>query len=1032
MKLPALSQKNINILAGWLMFAIGSLVYILTTEPTAPLWDCPEYTATAVKLEVGHPPGAPLFQMMGAVISNMFDVDPTRIAFMMNVFACLAGGVAIMLLLWVITYFGKRIVGKNWGELSTPTFAAVIGSGIVGSAAILFSDTFWFNATESEVYSLANTFTVLVFYCAIRWADGFGRPRNNKWLILIALLVGLAPGVHFMGMLGVPAVVMIYYFKTTEKKITTKRFILANLVAAAILVLIFGAIFPFLINSFGAADIFLVNTLGAPFHTGTILWAVLLTGICVFLLWWSRKKGWLAVNTTVLALMFIVIGFSCYLMIPIRSNANTPINENDPSTSAGLDYYFSRKQYGSDPLIYGPSYNAKINWSDPYEIGAPTYEPNEETGRYEVIDYDFSYNYLPESMSLFPRISKDRADYAKNYRALSGLKEGEYPTLSDHLYFFLTYQLGYMNMRYFLWNFVGRQNDYQGRGELTKGNWLSGIAPLDAMRLGPQDPQADYMKDNKALNKYYFLPLILGLIGLYFHFKRKDQDAYATFLFFLITGVGITLYTNNPPYEPRERDYALVTSFWTFGVWIGLGVLALYTWLKKYVAQRQKLALSLGISAICLLAVPVLMACQNWDDHDRSTRTTARAVARNYLSSVGKNGIIVSHGDNDTFPLWYMQEVEGYRTDVRVVNTSLLMCDWYIDQMRRQFYDSPALPLSLPQKMYKGKTNDYVYLNDDPSNPFRDKELDIKTFIDLIRSEHPLFSQENVFGFHDALLPTYKIAIPVNKENAVKYGIVRPEEAPYLEDTLHITIGDSTQRYATYKKTLAFLDFLSNYQWDRPIHFGLGSEANPETNMFGLQDYMILEGLTYKLVPVKISNLDACDGDRSYQIITQNWEFGGMDNPKTYLSETDLRTEIHIRTAMNRAANALMLDGDTTRARELLNLSVEKMPFNRFIPNGLLSNTIQLLYTANDKQTADSLARYEFDQLEKDVLYYFSFPNKFRMKVYSDARMSLLQYYLLLTYVETNNPELFAEKKEYYEKLTGAFASLYPFVIRKE
>ena len=1032
MKLPALSQKNINILAGWLMFAIGSLVYILTTEPTAPLWDCPEYTATAVKLEVGHPPGAPLFQMMGAVISNMFDVDPTRIAFMMNVFACLAGGVAIMLLLWAITYFGKRIVGKNWGELSTPTFAAVIGSGIVGSAAILFSDTFWFNATESEVYSLANTFTVLVFYCAIRWADGFGRPRNNKWLILIALLVGLAPGVHFMGMLGVPAVVMIYYFKTTEKKITAKRFILANLVAAAILVLIFAVIFPFLINSFGAADIFLVNTLGAPFHTGTILWAVLLTGICVCLLWWSRRKGWLAVNMTVLALMFIVIGFSCYLMIPIRSNANTPINENNPSTAAGLDYYFSRKQYGSDPLIYGPSYNAKINWSDPYEIGAPTYEPNEETGRYEVIDYDFSYHYLPECMSLFPRISKDRDDYAKNYRALSGLKEGEYPTLSDHLYFFLTYQLGYMNMRYFLWNFVGRQNDYQGRGELTKGNWLSGIAPLDAMRLGPQDPQADYMKDNKALNKYYFLPLILGLIGLYFHFKRKDQDAYATFLFFLITGVGITLYTNNPPYEPRERDYALVTSFWTFGVWIGLGVLALYTWLKKYVAQRQKLALSVGISAICLLAVPVPMACQNWDDHDRSTRTTARAVARNYLSSVGKNGIIVSHGDNDTFPLWYIQEVEGYRTDVRVVNTSLLMCDWYIDQMRRQFYDSPALPLSLPQKMYKGKTNDFVYLNDDPSNPFRDKELDIKTFIDLIRSEHPLFSQENVFGFRDALLPTYKIAIPVNKENAVKYGIVRPEEAPYLEDTLHITIGDSTQRYATYKKTLAFLDFLSNYQWDRPIHFGLGSEANPETNMFGLQDYVILEGLTYKLVPIKIGNLDACDGDRSYQIITQEWEFGGMDNPKTYLSETDLRTEIHIRTAMNRAANALMLDGDTTRARELLNLSVEKMPFNRFIPNGLLSNTIQLLYTANDKQTADSLARYEFDQLEKDVLYYFSFPNKFRMKVYSDARMSLFQYYLLLTYVETNNPELFAEKKEYYEKLTGAFVSLYPFVIRKE
>ena len=730
--------------------------------------------------------------------------------------------------------------------------------------------------------------------------------------------------------------------------------------------------------------------------------------------------------------MFIVIGFSCYLMIPIRSNANTPINENNPSTSAGLDYYFSREQYGSSPLLYGPSYNARPDMSDPYIIGDPIYEPDNETDRYEVVDHGLSIRYLPQYMNVFPRISNDRPDYAKNYQTLTGLKEGEVPSFGDNLYFFLTYQLGYMNMRYFLWNFAGRQNDYQGNGEPYKGNWISGIAPLDAMRLGPQDAQADYMKDNKALNKYYFLPLILGLIGLYFHFKRKDQDAYATFLFFLITGVGITLYTNNPPYEPRERDYALVTSFWTFGVWIGLGVLALYTWLKKYVAQRQKLTLSLGISAICLLAVPVLMACQNWDDHDRSSRTTARAVGRDYLSSVGKNGIIVSYGDNDTFPLWYMQEVEGYRTDVRVVNTSLLMCDWYIDQMRRQFYDSPALPLSLPQKMYKGKTNETVYLNDDPSNPFRDKELDIKTFMDLIRSGHPLFRQEDMFGQYDALLPTNKISIPVNKENAVKYGIVRPEEAPYLEDSLHITIGNPARGNSIDKKTLAFLDFLSNYQWDRPIHFGLGSAANPATNMFGLQDYMILEGLTYKLVPVKISNLDACDGDRSYQIITQEWEFGGMDNPKTYLSEADRRTATHVRSAINFASRALMLDGDTARARELLNLSVEKMPANRFEPNYYVIETIKLLYAAADPQTADSLARYEFDQLEKDLVYFYSFPNRLRMNVYSDARTDLMLYNLLLSYVEKNNPELFAEKKEYYEKLTAAFVSLYPFVIRKE
>ncbi len=1032
MKVVLSSQKNINILAGWLMFAIGSLVYILTTEPTAPLWDCPEYTATAVKLEVGHPPGAPLFQMMGAVITNMFHVDPSNIAFMMNVFACLSGGAAIMLLLWVITYFAKRIAGKQWGEISTSTFTAIIGSGIVGSGAILFSDTFWFNATESEVYSLGNLFTVLVFYCAIRWADGFGKERNNKWLILIALIVGLAPGVHFMALLGIPSVVMFYYFKTEEKKITTKRFIISNLVACAILVAVFGLIFPFLINSFGWADIAVVNTFGAPFHTGTILWAVLLTAICVFLLWFSQKKGWIALNTTVLSLMFITIGFSCYLMIPIRSNANTPINENSPTSAAGLDYYFTRQQYGSSSLLYGPSYNsyAGVDRSDPFIVGEPVYEPNKETGRYEVVDHGLSIRYLPQYMMVFPRISSDMPQHAKNYRALTGLKEGEIPSFGDNLYYFLTYQLGYMNMRYFLWNFSGRQNDYQGQSEPYKGNWITGIKPLDEWRLGPQNPQADYMNDNKAHNKYYMLPLILGLIGLYFHFKRNDKDAYATLLFFIITGVGITLYTNNPPYEPRERDYALVTAFWTFGVWIGLGVMGIYTWLKKYVGQHQKTALAVVITGVCLLAVPVLMASENWDDHDRSGRTTARAVGRNYLSSVGKNGIIVSYGDNDTFPLWYMQEMEGYRTDVRVVNTSLMTADWYIDQMRRQFYDSPALPLTLPQKMYKGSTNDTVYPSEE-NNPLADKELDIKTFIELIKSEHPLFRQKDMFGQYDALLPTTHLSIPVNKENAVKYGIVSPEDAPYMEDSLHITIGRPSRGNSIDKKTLAFLDFLSNYQWDRPIHFGIGGAGNPDENMFGLQKYMVMEGLTYKLVPLDINNLDACDGRRTYDLAMDEWEYGGMDNPKAYLSEADRRTASHVRSALNAASRSLLMDGDTARARELISLSVEKMPANRFEPNFYVIETIGTLYRTGQKTQADSLAEYTFDQLEKDILYLYSFPESHKMGVYQDALMDLRLYNMLLEYVSEYNKDLYETKKGYFDKMYSAYMAVFPFVIRR-
>lgn len=1026
--------KNINTVLGWLMFAVASTVYIMTTEPTTPLWDCPEYTSTAVKLEVGHPPGAPLYQMMGAVITNMFEVDPSNVAFMMNVFACLASGVSIMLLFWITTYFTRCAVRKKWDEMSVPTATAVLGSGLVGSAAIMFSDTFWFNATESEVYSLANTFTVLVLYCAVRWADGFGRERNNKWLILIALLVGLAPGVHFMGMLGIPVVAMIYYFKT-EEKINTKKFIIANIVAASILVMTFGVIFPFLINSFGAVDIFFVNKLGAPFHTGTILWACFLVGISALALWLTKKKNWIAGNTITLALMFIVIGFSCYLMIPIRANANTPINENNPSTAAGLNYYFSREQYGSSPLLYGPSYNAEADWradpkTGPYKIGKPIYEPNEETGRYEVVDHGLSIHYKKEYMILFPRISNDLPQYAQNYRLLTGLKKGEAPTFGDNLYFFITYQMGYMNMRYFLWNFSGRQNDFQGMSTPHKGNWLTGIKFIDQWRLGPQDPQADYMKNNKAHNVYYMLPLILGLIGLYFHFKKNDRDAYSVLLFFLITGMGITMYTNNPPYEPRERDYAIVVSFWTFGIWIGMGVMAIYSYLKNFAQKKYRTALAAAVILACFLAVPTIMGAENWDDHDRSTRSTARAVGRNYLSSVGKNGIIVAYGDNDTFPLWYMQEMEGYRTDVRVFNTSLAMCDWYIDQMRRQFYDSPALPMTLPEKAYKGKTNDRISYN--PDTPLADKELDIKTFISLLASGHPLLKQMDMFGGYDLMFPTRKVSIPVNKENAVKYGIVSPEDAPYMEDSLHLNIGQERADGSVYidKKTLAFLDFLSNYQWDRPIHFGIGGNGNPRNNMFCLQDYLVMEGLTYKLVPLKLGNLKANDARRSYDIITENWEYGGMDNPDTYLTEADKRTSYHLRSALNAASISMLMDGDTLRARELINLSADKMPLNCFEPDITIMETIETVYGTGQQEKGDSLASYMFDQLEKDIIYLYSFPDKHKTGVYRDALHSLSQYDALIEKVAPYNRELAEKKREYFERLYTTYTSVFPFVVR--
>ena len=1022
--------KHLNTIIGWVMFAVASTVYISTTEPTVPLWDCPEYTATAVKLEVGHPAGAPLYQMMGAVISNMFDVEVENVAFVMNVFACLSSAVAIMLLFWIITFFARRILGKSWEELSMGEAIATIGSGIVGSSAILFSDTFWFNATESEVYSLATLFTVLLLYFGIRWINGYGRPRNNKWLILVALMTGLAPGVHFMGLLGIPVVAMMYYYECEDKQVTVKRFLAANAVACGVLVLTFGAIFPFLINSFGTLDVFFVNTLGMPFHSGTIFWAIFLAAAIAFALWITARKGWIAANTIALALMMIVIGFTSYLMIPIRANANTPINENNPSTAEGLNYYLSREQYGKQSLLYGPSYNALPDYSDPYIIGKAIYEPNYETGRYDVIDHSLSIRYQSKYMNFFPRIANDMAQYRENYKTLTGLKEGEVPTFGDNLRFFITYQLGHMNMRYFLWNFSGRQNDYQGRGEPHKGNWITGIRPLDEWRLGPQNPTSDHLGDNAAHNVYYMLPLLLGLAGMFFHFLRHQKDAYCVLLFFIITGIGITLYTNNPPYEPRERDYALVVSFWTFGIWIGLGVLALYTWISERVKVSRPVIAALT-AIISFIAVPTLMAAQNWDDHDRSTRSTGHATGLNYLSCVGKNGIMVTYGDNDTFPLWYMQEMEGYRTDVRVVNTSLLMCDWYVKQFRSQYYDSAPLPLTIKQRAYTGRKNETVYLNE--NSGIADKELDIKTFINLIAAEHPALLYKDMFGDYDYMIPTTHISIPVNKENAVKYGIVDPLQAPYMEDSLHITIGRKRGKNISIdKKTLAFLDFLSNYEWDRPIHFGLGAASDARENMFCLNEYVIQEGMTYKLVPFRLNNMEADDAARSYDIITRHWEYGGIELPSTYLTEFDKRSAAHMRSAMIRTTRSLLMDGDTTRAREIINTSVEKMPINRFEVDYYTVNTIKATYQSGQNEKADELARYAFDQLEKDLLFYISFPSNKKMGVFEDAYNCLSLYNHLYGTIETFSPELEEEKSQYLNAIYESFLAIYPFLRYEE
>jgi hypothetical protein len=1031
--MEAFNFKKWNSIIGWLAFAIALITYTLTLEPTVSYWDCGEYISTAVKLQVGHPPGAPLFQMLGAFFA-MFTTDVTHVAQMMNFMSALSSAFAILFLFWSITILGQKLTTLTQHK-STYFDIAILGSGFVGALTYTFSDSFWFSAVEAEVYAMSTFLMALLFWLGLRWESEMDKDKGNKWLLLISFVVGLSFGVHILSLLVIPTIVLLYLFKK-YKHLNLTKFILANIVAVLVLVFVFKMLFPYTLKYFSALELFFVNTIGLPFNSGSIIAGVILIGFFYYSLNYTHKKNNVGANTIVLSVLFIVIGFSSWLMLPIRANANTTINENNPSSARELLAYYNREQYGDANVFYDTYYsivyNREPDAKNPRKDDKPKYEKDFATGKYVIVNNykNAVTNWTSKHKGFIPRMTNTDATVIRNYKAIAGIPDNSKrrPTFIENITFMLDYQFGYMYGRYFMWNFVGRQNDVQGQLDISNGNWISGISFIDEWRLGPQTNLPDDVKNNKGRNTYYFLPLILGIIGLLYHYKVDKKDFYVLLVFFAFTGLAIIFYTNPKPFEPRERDYAVVGSFYVFAIWIGLGVLALFTKIKEYLPQ--KIALTTVIFTT-LLAVPVLMAFQNWDDHDRSNRYTSHLNAKAYLDSCDPNAILFTIGDNDTFPLWYMQEVENYRTDMKLINTSLFQTDWYIDQMKRKTYEADPIPSQLTHDKYKHGTLDVAYFFEEIQEAFypqfKDSIVDIDFFMSWIESNNKItFFDLDDDGIAEKMLPTTKIRIPVNREVVLKNNIVAPEDAHLIEPYIDIEID-----YALSKNRILMLDILANNNWEKPIYFTGGAQADEE--YIWLKDYLQMEGMTYKLVPIKTPH----DGNFfemgriNTQIMYKNikeWNWGNITDDNIYLDPETRKNSVTYRNNMERLASALIKENQLEKAEEILDLSLEKMPVNKFGHYSMLFSYIDLYYTLQKPEKAQKLTQELKEVMQQKLTYYSQFNESNIESVFDEIERNLLMYDQIVKTATRFDTEEYANnlKNEYI-----SYIKLFEFLIEE-
>ena len=1009
--------KFFNNITGWIVWLFATVIYFMTMESSASFWDCGEFIAAGYKLQVGHPPGAPLWLMIARVFGLFAGDNLEAVALMVNAFSALCSSFSILFLFWTITGFAKKVGGPvtDW---STGKLIAVLGSGIVGATAYTFSDSFWFSAVEAEVYAASSFTTALVFWLLVKWDAMADEPYADRLLILVAYVMGLSIGVHILNLLAIPALVYIYYFRRFET--TRKGFIYAGIISVAILGVIQSGIISLTVSTAAKFEVFFTNSLGLPFNTGAWIFILGLLGLLAYGIKYAGDKKWSNFQNAVYAVLVIVIGYSSFAMIVVRSAANPPMDENNPENIVNLLPYLNREQYGDRPLFFGQTFASELDSDEPYKDGTPVYYQTEEKGSdiYAVADdrKNSIPNYDKASCMYLPRMYSSQGHHVRAYKAWTNFKGRKVklrvntqngkrrkvikvPTFSENLDFFFSYQVNFMYWRYFMWNFAGRQNDIQGHGigkdKVLNGNWLSGVDFIDDAHLGDQASLPDSLKDNPGRNAFFLLPLILGIIGMIFHFTKNWKDAFVVLLLFFMTGLAIVIYLNQSPYQPRERDYAYAGSFYAFAIWIGLGVQALFSYMgseKKiktasnqgFEAKLKALGLfeiAVGvvffliwgavftfgdlktegygflyvggvIAAAVILAqvlgkilksetprailvvaltlyVPYVMGKDGWDDHNRNDKYTARDFAKNYLDSCAPNAIIFTNGDNDTFPLWYVQDVEGYRTDVRVVNLSLLNTDWYIDQMKRKAYESEKVPFSFTQDQYRQGTRDYVYV---------DKRWegyqDIKKVMDFVKSDETYTKLMLRNGGQLDFIPADSLAIPVNKDKVLRNGIVDAGMADQIPESVNWSIGGG----AVMKAKMMILDLLANNDWERPIYFAI---TVGDDHYMNLEEYFEVEGLAYHLTPIKRARpqggeIGFVDVETMYDNLMNKFQWGNMEKPGVYMGEQVQRMTMNYRNNFARLAKALVEQkGDSIRAIKVLDrcqdvMPKEKIPYSFF------------------------------------------------------------------------------------------------------
>ena len=1058
--------KTVNNLVGWITFLIAATVYCMTIEPTASFWDCPEFITTAYKLEVGHPPGAPFF-MLTANLFTQFVSDPALVAKMVNYMSALMSGACILFLFWSITHLVRKLVITDETNITRGQLITVMGSGLVGALAYTFSDTFWFSAVEGEVYAYSSMFTAIVFWLILKWEDVADQPHSDRWIILIAYLTGLSIGVHLLNLLCLPAIVLVYYYKKVPGA-NAKGSLLALAGSMVLVAAVLYGIVPGVVKVGGWFELLFVNSLGMPFNTGVIVYVALLAAAIIWGIYESYNEksrtrmnlsflltiamlgipfyghgasaviigilvlGVLAaylfasklnekirmsartMNTALLCTMMIMVGYSSYALIVIRSVANTPMDQNSPEDIFTLGEYLGREQYGTRPLFYGPAYSSKValdvedgycvprqKSTDTKYVRKEKTSPDEKDSYVELpgrVEYEYAQNML------FPRMySSAHTAYYKSWQDITGYDVpydqcGEMlmvnmPTQWDNIKFFFSYQLNFMYWRYFMWNFAGRQNDIQSSGEIEHGNWITGIPFIDNLLYGDQNMLPQELKDNKGHNVFYCLPLILGIIGLFWQAWRGQkgiQQFWVVFFLFFMTGIAIVLYLNQTPGQPRERDYAYAGSFYAFAIWIGMGVAGIVHLLRNYMKEVPAAALT---SAVCLL-VPIQMASQTWDDHDRSGRYVARDFGQNYLMSLQESGnpIIYTNGDNDTFPLWYNQETEGFRTDARTCNLSYLQTDWYIDQMKRPAYDSPALPITWDRTEYMEGQNEYV-----PIRPDFKKQID-KAYKaaeeEVLNGKNPEalnniraqfgdnpYELKNILKYWvrtkdgQAVIPTDSIVVKIDKEAVRRSGMMIPEAlGDSIPDYMHISLKDEkgNPKRALYKSELMMLEMLANANWERPIYMAITVGTDNQLNM---REHFIQEGLTYRFTPFDTEALGATiDSEKMYDNLMNKFKFGGIDKPGIYIDENTMRMCYTHRRIFAQLITQLMKEGKKDKALAALEYAEKMIPaFN--VPYDVQNGALEMAeayYQLGNNTKADQIIDELANKSVEYLTWYFS------------------------------------------------------------